>query len=145
MKEERERIRCRHCELVQWSEQENCRRCGAALPQPIVKFVERVVEKVVVRQDPQCLEKLEQARQLIAAASAGMANRYAGPMRRLFFLNTHPRLVHFRLWRKWSGQSSWPHIRDQSRPLKATWLLGIGKTTLYRKLHEIGHAAAESH
>jgi len=34
-----------------------------------VRFVERVVEKVIVRHDPQCLEKLEQARQLIAAAS----------------------------------------------------------------------------
>jgi hypothetical protein len=69
MNEERERIRCRNCELVQWSEQANCRRCGAALPQPIVKVVERVVERVVFRQDPECLENLEQARRLIAAAS----------------------------------------------------------------------------
>lgn len=69
MNEERERIRCRNCELVQWSEQANCRRCGAALPQPIVKVVERVVEKIVVRHDRQCLHSLEQARQLIADAS----------------------------------------------------------------------------
>jgi len=69
MNEERERIRCRNCELVQWNERANCRRCGVALPTPIVKVVERVVEKIVIRQDPRCLHNLEQARQLIAEAS----------------------------------------------------------------------------
>ena len=66
MSEEREKVRCRHCELVQWRVGENCRRCGLALPQPIIKIVERVVEKFVVRHDPQPLKNLEQARQLIA-------------------------------------------------------------------------------
>jgi two-component system response regulator HydG len=32
--------------------------------------------------------------------------------------------------------------RSNRRPLEAARLLGIGKTTLYRKLREIGHAAA---
>ena len=61
MSEEREKVRCRNCELVQWSDRANCRRCGSALPEPVVRIVERVVEKVVIRQDPQCLQKLEQA------------------------------------------------------------------------------------
>ena len=39
------------------------------MPEPIVKIVERiVVEKVVVRHGAQCLENLEQARQLLVAA-----------------------------------------------------------------------------
>ena len=49
MNEDRERTRCRNCELVQWNEQANCRRCGAALPQPVVRTVERVVEKIVIQ------------------------------------------------------------------------------------------------
>src|ERR1700721_1229997 len=69
MSEEREKVRCRSCELVQWSDRANCRRCGSALPEPIVRIVERVVEKVVIRQDPECLQKLEQAHRLISAAT----------------------------------------------------------------------------
>ena len=69
MSEEREKVRCRSCELVQWSDRANCRRCGTALPEPIVRIVERVVEKVVIRQDPQCLQKLEQASRLISTAT----------------------------------------------------------------------------
>jgi hypothetical protein len=38
-------------------------------PEPVVKIVERLVEKFVVPQDPQCLENLEEARRLLAAAS----------------------------------------------------------------------------
>lgn len=52
MNEERERVRCRNCELVQWRERELCRRCGVALPEPIVKIVERVVERIVFQ--PSC-------------------------------------------------------------------------------------------
>ncbi len=44
MSDEREKVRCRSCELVQWSDRANCRRCGTALPEPIVRIVERVVE-----------------------------------------------------------------------------------------------------
>ena len=60
MSVERERVRCKHCELVQWRDRANCRRCGMALPEPIVSIVERVVEKIVIRRDPECLQKLEQ-------------------------------------------------------------------------------------
>ena len=69
MSDEREKVRCRSCELVQWSDRANCRRCGTSLPEPIVRIVERVAEKVVIRQDPQCLQKLEQASRLISTAT----------------------------------------------------------------------------
>ncbi len=69
MSEEREKVRCHSCELVQWSDRASCRRCGTALPEPIVRIVERVVEKIVIRQDPQCLQKLELASRLISTAT----------------------------------------------------------------------------
>jgi hypothetical protein len=56
MSEEREKVRCPSCELLQWRDRANCLHCGTALPEPIVKIVERVVEKVVIRQDPRCLQ-----------------------------------------------------------------------------------------
>jgi len=68
MSEEREKVRCQSCELVQWSDRANCRRCGSALPEPVVTVVERVVQRVVIRHDPECLENLEKARRLILAA-----------------------------------------------------------------------------
>ena len=70
MCEERAKIRCVQCELVQWADQANCRRCGKALPAPIVNVVERVVEKVVIQQDSQCLENLLEASKLISATAA---------------------------------------------------------------------------
>ena len=69
MSEGRDKVRCRQCELVQWNDGKHCRRCGAALPQPVVKIVERVVEKVVVRLDTECVRDLEQARRIIAEVS----------------------------------------------------------------------------
>ncbi|HEY2471662.1 MAG TPA: hypothetical protein VGI45_27995 [Terracidiphilus sp.] len=59
-----------HCELVQWADHANCRRCGYALPAPIVNIVERVVEKVVIQQDSECLENLLEASKLISATAA---------------------------------------------------------------------------
>ncbi len=141
MNEERERIRCRNCELVQWSEQPNCRRCGAVLPEPIVKVVERVVEKIVIRHDPECLHNLEQARQLLAQASDRLTQPIADSV---------------------SSPVPWPsanpeqfptiaeveramivaaYQKSSRRPLEAARLLGVGKTTMYRKLQEIKRAA----
>ena len=67
MNEEREKVRCQSCELVQWSDRASCRRCGSALPEPVVKVVERGVQGVVTRHDALCLENLEEARRLILA------------------------------------------------------------------------------
>ena len=69
MSEEREKVRCQSCKLVQWSDRANCRRCSSALPDPVVKVIERVVQRVVIRHDPECLENLEEARKLILAAT----------------------------------------------------------------------------
>jgi hypothetical protein len=55
MSAKRERVCCKQFELVQWSDRANCRRSGTALPEPIVGIVERVIEKVVIQHDPQCL------------------------------------------------------------------------------------------
>lgn len=52
MCEERVRIRCAQCELVQWADHANCRRCSKPLPVPIVNVVERAVERVVNRRKP---------------------------------------------------------------------------------------------
>jgi hypothetical protein len=57
MCEERERVRCRHREPVQFEDQANCRRCGTALPEPVVKIVERVVERIVIGYDSAQLPK----------------------------------------------------------------------------------------
>jgi hypothetical protein len=49
MCEERAKTRCVQCELVQWADNARCRRCGQALPAPVVNVVERVVERVVLQ------------------------------------------------------------------------------------------------
>ena len=141
MNEERERVRCRNCELVQWSERTNCRRCGAALPQPIVKVVDRVVERVVVRHDPQCLHSLEQARQLIAEASdrlmqpsANLASLIPLPNAKLDQFPTIAEVERALILVAYQ--------RSNRRPLEAARLLGMGKTTFYRKLREIGKSPA---
>ena len=79
MCEERAKIRCVQCELVQWADQVNCRRCGKALPAPIVNVVERVVEKVVIQQDSQCLENLLEASKLISATAAKLQESRVAP------------------------------------------------------------------
>lgn len=142
MDEERERVRCRNCELTQWADRAHCRRCGDALPQPIVRFVERVVERVVIRQDPQCLENLEQARQLIAAASERLSNQCAEPESQLEFepaslAGPFPTIAEME-----RAMILAAYRRSNRRPLEAARLLGIGKTTLYRKLRELGRAVA---
>ena len=126
MSEERDKVRCRSCELVQWSDRANCRRCGTALPEPIVR-IERVVEKVVIRQDPQCLQKLEQRVESVAliilaqVADTGVFPTMAEVERAMIVAAFE---------------------RSNRRPLEAARLLGIAKTTLYRKLRAMGEAAA---
>jgi transcriptional regulator of acetoin/glycerol metabolism len=141
MNEERERIRCRNCELVQWSEQPNCRRCGAALSEPIVKIVERVVEKIVIRHDPQCLHTLEQARQLLAQASDRLTQPIVDPASSLIpWPSAKPE--HFPTMAEVErAMIVAAYQTSRRKPLEAARLLGIGKTTMYRKLREIKRAA----
>jgi len=138
MSEEREKVRCQSCELVQWSDRANCRRCGSALPEPVVK----VVERVVLQHDPECLENLEKARRLILAATERLMQQSFesvdpvvlphGPQAEVF-----PTLAEVE-----RAAIVAAYQRSNRKPLEAARLLGIGKTTLYRKLREIREAAA---
>jgi transcriptional regulator of acetoin/glycerol metabolism len=135
------KIRCAECELVQWADHTQCRRCGQVLPAPIVNVVERVVERVVFERDSQCLEQLQEASKLIYAATA-----------RLEESNTNQKVpADFNLL---SAVEEFPTLdameramivtayrRSNRKPLEAARLLGIGKTTFYRKLKELRQAA----
>jgi transcriptional regulator of acetoin/glycerol metabolism len=107
-----------------------------------VKIVERVVEKVVVRQDPECLKNLEQARQLIAAASDRLMlqpTEVEAPivLAPASVVNSFPTMAEME-----RAMILAAYQRSNRSPLEAARLLGIGKTTLYRKLREIGQVAA---
>ena len=116
MSEEREKIRCRSCELMQWNDRSDCRRCSAALPQPIVQVVERIVERVAVHPCQRCSEN---------AASEPVV---PCPFPTMAEVERKMILAAYR--------------RANRRPLEAARLLGIGKTTMYRKLREMTQAAA---
>jgi transcriptional regulator of acetoin/glycerol metabolism len=141
MCEERAKIRCVQCELVQWADQANCRRCGKPLPAPIVNVVERVVEKVVIQQDSQCLENLLEASKLISATAAKLQESRGIqelPVRSLPISGIEPfptldameRAMIVAAYRKANRNS-----------VEAARLLGIGKTTFYRKLKELRRVA----
>ena len=137
MSEERGKVRCQSCELVQWRDRSNCRRCGSALPDPIVK----VVEKVVIRHDPQCLEDLDEARKLILSATDRLVQQPLEPVAPVVLAKvpeagTFPTLAEVERVMIVAA-----YQKSNRRPLEAARLLGIGKTTLYRKLREIGEAA----
>lgn len=103
MTEQRERIRCRSCELVQWSDRANCRCGGGALPEPVVRIVERVVEKVVIRQDPQCLASLEEARRLILTATDRLTQPQVEAVAAVV-PPLAPQTAAFPTWLRWSGR-----------------------------------------
>ena len=138
MCEERAKIRCVQCELVQWADQANCRRCGKALPAPIVN----VVEKVVIQQDSQCLENLLEASKLISATAArlqesrGIQER---PVRSLPISGIEPFPTLDAMERALIVAA---YRRSNRNSVEAARLLGIGKTTFYRKLKEMRQAAA---
>jgi len=136
------KIRCVQCELVQWANGARCRRCGQRLPARIVNVVVRVVEKIVIRPDPECLRNLDQARRLISAASERLQEE-----RSIGKVPVHLLPV--------AGADPFPSLeeveramllaaykRSSRRPVEAARLLGIGKTTFYRKLRDLKAAAA---
>jgi transcriptional regulator of acetoin/glycerol metabolism len=141
MSDERDKVRCASCELAQWSDRASCRRCGKALPEPIVKIVERVVERVVIRHDPQCLQKLEQACSLISAATERLQQSRAEVRAPILFnqiseTGAFPTMAEIE-----RAIIVAAYERSNRKPLEAARLLGIGKTTVYRKLRELGQAA----
>ena len=141
MSEERDKVRCRQCELVQWNDGEHCRRCGVALPQPVIKIVERVIEKVVVRLDTECVRDLEQARRIIAEVSDRLA-RSSRDKATPFLLAGNSELEEFPTMAEVErAMILAAYQRSNRKTLDAARLLGIGKTTLYRKLRELQQAA----
>ena len=143
MNKERETVRCVQCELVQWADYPNCRRCGQALPAPIVNVVERMVERVVYRQDSQCLLNLQEASKLISAAAARLEESPAHlqlPVHRnpLSTVETFPTLDEME-----RAMILAAYRKSNRRPVEAARLLGIGKTTFYRKLSEMRQMALE--
>jgi transcriptional regulator of acetoin/glycerol metabolism len=142
MDEAQEIIRCRDCELIQWRDRENCRHCGAALPKPIVKIVENVVQKIIVRRNPQCLEELQQARQLRAAASESLAQSDLEPVLVLGQTDAADTVEFPTMAEMERTMILAAYRRTNRRPLEAARLLGIGKTTFYRKLRESGSSVS---
>ena len=142
MSEEREKVRCRSCELVQWSDRANCRRCGRNLPEPVVRVVERVVERVVIRHDLECLENLEEARRLILAATERLMQQPVESVAPVVLPRSPQTEVFPTLAEVERATIVAAYQRSNRKPLEAARLLGIGKTTLYRKLREIREAAA---
>ena len=132
MCEERAKTRCVQCELVQWADHANCRRCGQALPVPVVNVIERVVEKVIVRRDAECLATLEEAQKLIATASERLSLKPVEP------LSLFPATAAFPSMAEVERAMIVAAYRKSSRkPVEAARLLGIGRTTFYRKLRQI--------
>ncbi len=142
MIEERNKVRCRSCELVQWSDRAGCRRCGVALPQPVVKIVERVVKKIVIRRDPQCLQKLEEAHRLIFAATERLQQPSAEEKAPILFSQISEAGAFPTMAEMERAIIAAAYERSNRRPLEAARLLGIGKTTVYRKLRAMGEVAA---
>jgi len=141
MCEERRKIRCAACDLVQWADHENCRRCGRVLPAPIVNVVERVVEKVVIERDSQCLKNLEEASRLISATAArleesGAIQKVPVDFGSLSVVAEFPTLDEME-----RAMIVAAYKRSNRKPLEAARLLGIGKTTFYRKFKEMRQAA----
>ena len=142
MNKERETVRCVQCELVQWADHAKCRRCGQALPAPIVNVVERVVERVVYQQDSQCLLNLQEASKLISATAARLEESPAHRqipvhLNPLMTVETFPTLDEIE-----RAMILAAYRRSNRKPVEAARLLGIGKTTFYRKLKEMRQIAA---
>jgi transcriptional regulator of acetoin/glycerol metabolism len=139
---ERETVRCIQCELVQWADHANCRRCGQVLPTPIVNIVERVVERVVFQQDSQCLRNLQEASQLISATAARLEEssahrQFPVTLNSLSTVETFPTLDQVE-----RAMILAAYRKSNRKPVEAARLLGIGKTTFYRKLKEMRQIAA---
>lgn len=136
--EHRKRVRCGHCDLTQW-EAQTCRRCDQALPAPLVEFVEvekpvpviqkELVEVPVIRE---VLVPVEQP----CLKCAGLAPSASQPPQHIEAADNFPTLEEMERTLIQAALD-----RSGGDRLKAASMLGIGKTTIYRKLKEYGIAA----
>lgn len=136
--EHRKRVRCGHCDLTQW-EAETCRRCRQALPAPVVEFIE--VEKPVPVIQKELVE-VPVIREVLVPVEQPCL-RCAGLS--LSASETPPQI---------EAADNLPSLKEMERTLiqaalkrsggnrqRAAHMLGIGKTTIYRKLKEYGMPA----
>jgi len=131
----RKRVRCGHCDLAQW-EAQTCRRCRLALPAPLVEFVEvekpvpviqkELVEVPVVRE---VLVPVEQP----CLKCAGLSLSASQTHKRIDAADNLPSLAEME---RMLIQTALDRSRGDRQ--KAAHMLGIGKTTIYRKLKEYG-------
>lgn len=134
----RKRVRCGHCELAQW-EAAICRRCHRALPAPLVEYVEvekpvpvikkELVEVPVVRE---VLVPVEQP----CLKCAGLSLSASQTSQRIAGAENFPSLEEMEMALIQAALD-----RSGGDRQKAAHMLGIGKTTIYRKLKEYGMAA----
>jgi transcriptional regulator of acetoin/glycerol metabolism len=130
------------CELAQWADRTHCRRCGHVLPKPVVNIVDRVVAKVLFQQDPRCVQNLQEAAELISATAARLKESSASQPLPVRF-NSLPVVEPFPTLEEMERVMIMAaYRRSNRRPVEAARLLGIGKTTFYRKLSELKKAAA---
>ncbi|HEV2133936.1 MAG TPA: helix-turn-helix domain-containing protein [Terracidiphilus sp.] len=136
--EHRKRVRCGHCELTQW-EAVTCRRCHLALPAPLVEYVEVEKPVPVIKKE---LVAVQVVREVLVPVEQ--------PCLRCAGLSLAASETSYRI----EGADNFPSLEEMERTLiqaaldrsggdrqKAAHLLGIGKTTIYRKLKEYGMAA----
>jgi transcriptional regulator of acetoin/glycerol metabolism len=102
-----------------------------------VKIVERVVEKDVLGRDPSS----QQARNLISAAMDRLTQRRLEAVDPVALAQVPELEVFPTIAEVERTMILAAYEKSNRRPLEAERLLGIGKTTLYRKLREIGGAA----
>ncbi len=134
----RKRVRCGHCELAQW-EAAICRRCHRALPAPLVEYVEVEKPVPVIKKE---LVEVPVVREVLVPVEQPCL-RCAGLS--LAASQTSQRI---------EGAENFPSLEEMERTLiqaaldrsggdrqKAAHMLGIGKTTIYRKLKEYGMPA----
>ena len=107
-----------------------------------MKVVERVVQRVVIRHDPECVENLEKARRLILAATERLMLQPVESVAPIVLPHGPQTEVFPTLAEVERAAISAAYQRSNRKPLEAARLLGIGKTTLYRKLREIRERAA---
>ena len=107
-----------------------------------MKIVERVVEKVVIRHDPECIQSLARARELISAAADRLTQRAAEAATLVVLAQVQETGAFPTMAEVERAMILAAYQKSNRRPLEAARLLGIGKTTLYRKLREMVQEAA---
>jgi transcriptional regulator of acetoin/glycerol metabolism len=112
------------------------------LPAPVMNVVERVVEKVLFQQDARCVQNLQDAVELISATAARLEESSASQSLPVRF-NSLPAVEPFPTLEEMERAMIMAAYRRSNRkPVEAARLLGIGKTTFYRKLRVIREPAA---